>query len=257
LYGIPSFVADYDPAFEDHWEQYAPAVISDEKRRLANAFLTPIRQRLVRSAPLTVLDAGCGEGAHITALAGQFVRGVGLDIALSALLLAASRTGPDWAFVHADMMALPFRGDIFDACYSFGVLGLTPDPRQALSELVRVTKPGGLVGLWFFESRSALVKTGLKMLRRLSRRLGPSGATVVGNLIVPFYGLLPTRSGLSLHNASWRQTREALMSNLTPPHLHFLQSTTVRAWFAELKVEPLQEGDGVAGTLWGRKLAPE
>lgn len=255
MHGIPSFVGGQDPAFEKHWERNTPPQLSQEKWRLADAFLTPVRQRMARTAPLMVLDAGCGEGAHIAALADQFVRGVGLDIAVTALLVAARRAGRDWAFVHADMMALPFRPDMFDACYSFGVLALTPDPRQALSELVRVTKPEGLVGLWFFESRSALVKTGLRALRRVSRLLGPSGTTLVANMIVPFYGLLPTRSGLSLRNASWRQTGEALMSNLTPPYLHFLQSATVRAWFAQLNVEPLQEGDGVPGTLWGRKLS--
>jgi ubiquinone/menaquinone biosynthesis C-methylase UbiE len=178
---------------------------------------------------------------------------VGLDIAATGLRLAARVASDAWDFVHGNMMALPFPDRSFDAVFSFGVLALTPRPRRALEEMARVLKPGGLLGFWVFAGDAALIRGGIRALRGLARALGPGGATLVANAIVPFYGLLPTRSKLSLGRASWRQTREVLMSNLTPPFLHFLAEAELRAWLDASGISVLQESDGERITLWGQK----
>lgn len=254
--GIPSFVSGYDPAFEDHWERNVSDDLPQDKLRLAHEFLAPVLRRFPADKPITVLDAGCGEGAHMRALAqarSALDLGIGLDIAMSALRPAGTRGGKNWSVIHGDMMQLPCTSASFDVVFSFGVLALTPDPKVALAEMVRVLKPGGIVGFWVFPGASTLMRTGLRVLRGISRALGPSGATWVANAIVPFYGLIPTRSGLSLGNSSWRQTREVLMSNLTPPFLHFLPETQLRSWLNEMGVDVIDEGDGVPTTLWGIK----
>jgi ubiquinone/menaquinone biosynthesis C-methylase UbiE len=48
-------------------------------------------------------------------------------------------------FEQASATALPFDDNSFDAVYCAFVLHWTPDPRQAISEIVRVLKPGGLL----------------------------------------------------------------------------------------------------------------
>ena len=53
-----------------------------------------------------VLDVGCGPGRHTTALAERGVPGVGLDLSLDFLKLAASDQPGRW--VRADARALPF-----------------------------------------------------------------------------------------------------------------------------------------------------
>jgi ubiquinone/menaquinone biosynthesis C-methylase UbiE len=258
LGGFPSFVVGCDEAFEDHWERNASPHLAPDKFVRAEAFLAPALTRFAADRPITILDAGCGEGAHISVLsrlraASRGDRGIGVDIALSALRSAAPHAGPGWALLHADMMCLPLAEAKFDLVFSFGVLALTPEPRRALAEMTRVLRPGGLLGFWVFPGANPVIRDGLRLLRGLSRALGPGGATLLGNILVPFYGLLPTRSGISLSRASWRQTREVIMSNLTPPYLHFLSEQDLRSWLAESGVEVIGEGDGVPTTLWGVK----
>jgi SAM-dependent methyltransferase len=52
-------------------------------------------------------------------------------------------------FLRADAQELPFRDDWFDFCFSQNAFEHIPDPEKALRELVRVTRPGGLIYLMF------------------------------------------------------------------------------------------------------------
>ena len=53
--------------------------------------------------------------------------------------------------VVADGAALPFGDDTFDTVWSLGVLCTVPDKQAHLSEMVRVLRPGGSVGLLVYE----------------------------------------------------------------------------------------------------------
>lgn len=98
-----------------------------------------------------VLDVGCGHGASVAALArrvGSAARIVGVD-ASQAMLAEARRR-----FAHSntalelrlgDATALPFENAAFDAARADRVFMFVQDPRQALAEMVRVTKPGGRI----------------------------------------------------------------------------------------------------------------
>jgi SAM-dependent methyltransferase len=83
-----------------------------------------------------VLDAGCGEGRY----AGHFTRHnyVGVD-------LGVGDASWDYSGLQAlaDLGALPFAGDSFDACLSIVTLEHVPAPHVAIDELHRVLKPGG------------------------------------------------------------------------------------------------------------------
>ncbi len=52
-------------------------------------------------------------------------------------------------FLTADAQNLPFRDDWFDFCFSQNAFEHIPDPEKALREIVRVTRPGGLIYLMF------------------------------------------------------------------------------------------------------------
>jgi ubiquinone/menaquinone biosynthesis C-methylase UbiE len=53
----------------------------------------------------------------------------------------------------ADAENLPFESDSFDLGYSFGVLHHSPNTEKAISELVRVVKPGGEIKIMVYNRR--------------------------------------------------------------------------------------------------------
>ncbi len=104
------------------------------------------RREVVRAvgatAGQTVLDLAAGTGTSSVPLGRSGARVVSSDFSLG-MLGKGRRTLPDWPFVAGDALALPFRDDSFDAVtMSFGLRNVS-DVDQALTELLRVTKPGG------------------------------------------------------------------------------------------------------------------
>jgi len=97
-----------------------------------------------------VLDIACGNGNASLSAGRRGCRVTGIDIVLELLELALERSGTehvDPEFLVADAENLPFGRASFDVILStFGVM-FAPDRRKALSELLRVLKPGGKIGL--------------------------------------------------------------------------------------------------------------
>ena len=90
---------------------------------------------------LSVLDVGCGSGWFSREAARRGARVTSLDIALQ--LLHETRRKVQTDRVNADACWLPFASDTFDLVISSECIEHTLDPRQALREIHRVTKPGG------------------------------------------------------------------------------------------------------------------
>ncbi|MDH6195733.1 SAM-dependent methyltransferase [Mycobacterium frederiksbergense] len=114
-------------------------------RRLLAATRPPIKW-LDIPAGGTALDVGSGPGNITGALAraaGPDGVALGVDISLPMLARAVkAEAGPQVGFLRADAQRLPFRADSFDAVISLAVLQLIPDWTAALSEMVRVLRPG-------------------------------------------------------------------------------------------------------------------
>lgn len=94
------------------------------------------------------LDVGCGNGAF-TELVMQGCSPAsmhGIDSSLAQIAYAAQRPGAAGAhFMAGDAMQIPFEADRFNITASALVLFFIPDPVKAVAEMVRVTKPGGIV----------------------------------------------------------------------------------------------------------------
>lgn len=99
-----------------------------------------------------VLDVGCGQGVDVRLLSsrvGPEGSVIGIDVNGTMLEAARERTQAteNVRFESGDAMALEFADDSFDAVQAERVLCHIATPKQALSELLRVTRSGGRVGI--------------------------------------------------------------------------------------------------------------
>ena len=90
-----------------------------------------------------VLEVGCGSGAILRELP-QFTQAniFGVDINLGFLQLAM-RNIPDAHLLHADAYHLPLPPQSFDLTFCHFLLLWLTDPYKAITEMIRVTRPGG------------------------------------------------------------------------------------------------------------------
>jgi len=97
-----------------------------------------------------VLDVATGSGNAALAAARRGCEVVGLDYVPALLDRARRRAeaeGVDAEFIEGDAEALPFDDGSFDVVSSvFGAM-FAPNQEQTASELARVTRPGGRIGL--------------------------------------------------------------------------------------------------------------
>jgi ubiquinone/menaquinone biosynthesis C-methylase UbiE len=110
-----------------------------------------------------VLECGCGTGLILERIKEHAHRAAGIDLSPGMLELARAR-GLD--VQEGSVTALPFPDASFDVTCSFKVLAHVPDIGRALSEMARVTRPGGVLLAEFYNPWS---------LRGLAKRLGPAG----------------------------------------------------------------------------------
>ncbi len=95
-----------------------------------------------------LLDVGCGTGIFTKEMfqAAAALSIVGMDLSLPMLQRAAHKTR-DFRFsgVVADMLQVPFADETFDRVYSMTALEFVADAQQAIDELTRVTRRGGII----------------------------------------------------------------------------------------------------------------
>lgn len=109
-----------------------------------------------------VLEAGCGTGLILERLHRVAKSAWGFDLSPGMAEKAKER---GLQVKLGSVTEIPFENDSFDLVCSFKVLAHVPDIERAMSELVRVTKPGGHLALEFYNPYS---------LRYVSKKLaGP------------------------------------------------------------------------------------
>jgi SAM-dependent methyltransferase len=98
-----------------------------------------------------VLDVGCGSGSMSRLIARSFPQAevVGVDVREQYLDFARARAREEGirnlTFQSGDVFALPFPDASFDLVWSKYLLQWLREPRSALAEMKRVTKPRGFV----------------------------------------------------------------------------------------------------------------
>ena len=237
--------------FERHWD--VASDLAQAKRAAAREFLAPLRALATSAHELRVLDGGCGDGVHAELLARESsrfkrLRLVGID--LSRRALARARRRAPGGYAASDLGRLPFADGSFDVVFCYGALAYTADPRAGFAELCRVLDKGGRLGIWMYPRARGLGVLLFSGVRGLCRRLGSRATRWIAHGIVPLLGLLPTKSRVSLANASWSQCLEVVLVNLAPAVLHFFEPQQVERWFEEEGLEILSADAGDPITIW-------
>jgi ubiquinone/menaquinone biosynthesis C-methylase UbiE len=141
--------------WEGHWAENPPtAAVSLGERFTLEAFRT--MRGFTNDSDRDVLEVGCGVG-RFCVLFGEDrpqARITGIDYSESALKAArglkAYRGCDNVSFSCASIFQLPFESNSFDVVFCEGVLQIfslddSPTYKDALTEMIRVLKPGGKI----------------------------------------------------------------------------------------------------------------
>lgn len=114
-----------------------------------------------------VLEVGCGRGHLLRALQEEGAHALGVDVNPQAI---AQGVADGMSVAQAD--ALPFPDETFDVLVSVHTIEHLPDLDAALTEMVRVVRPGGrllliypaepIMGLWAVPTATILYRNPLK-----------------------------------------------------------------------------------------------
>jgi len=163
-------------AYERGWRQsFAssgfPGV--EEEFKLAQTFLAETSE----AGQGVLLDASCGSGlfSRRFASSGAYGSVVALDFSASMLRqvdsFAKKELGRDYAappelggralsLVRADIGRLPFPSDALDGVHASAAIHCWPAPANAVAEIARVLKPGGVLVMSTFTPRSPMAAAG-------------------------------------------------------------------------------------------------
>jgi ubiquinone/menaquinone biosynthesis C-methylase UbiE len=108
----------------------------------------------MRRRVCTGVEVGCGNGAFTEELIARTApRSVdAIDPSEGQLAFARTRTAAKLAqFRIGDAQALPFADSTFDAAAMALVITFVPDPANAVAEMTRVVRPGGIVATYMWD----------------------------------------------------------------------------------------------------------
>ncbi|MFZ2004602.1 MAG: class I SAM-dependent methyltransferase [Stellaceae bacterium] len=134
-----------------HWGKRAAHFDQDFGHSIATAPERAAWDRVIGLAvggnsAVEALDVGCGTGFLSLELAARGHHVSGIDFAPEMLARAkakAAAAGVQIRFEHADAENLPFSPASFDLVITRHVLWTLPHPEAAISEWIRVLRPGG------------------------------------------------------------------------------------------------------------------
>ena len=141
-------------ANQDYWDNLwrESPLLEGEVGQQHDEYLCPeIARCLQRYCPARVklLEAGCGLGVFNFWLENQPAVALSLGVDISNSLWRAQAFKKERAlrsnFVRGDIGCLPFAADSFDFIVNLGVIEHFPRPQALLTELRRVSAPGGVL----------------------------------------------------------------------------------------------------------------
>jgi SAM-dependent methyltransferase len=117
------------------------------------------------------LEPGVGTGRMALPLHERGVALVGIDLSVPMMqrLVENAGVGAPFPLLRADLTCLPFRDGSFGAAFLCHVLHLIPNWRAAVSELIRVVLPGGMI---LIDMGGSATAAGREINREFARHSG-------------------------------------------------------------------------------------
>lgn len=130
---------DYDQSYyQTHTDHY----ISDHLNHIKS--FAWIKSQIPAISNQKILDAGCGTGYLLNFIAPTDALCFGIDISDFAIKTARQRF-PKCDFRKSSLTKLPFKSNYFDIIVCFNVIEHVNNQKQALREMKRVLKKGGIL----------------------------------------------------------------------------------------------------------------
>lgn len=136
---MPEIFDEWPERYDEWFETPVGRLIKEYESELLIEMLKPAQGE-------KILDAGCGTGVFTFDVLSTGAEVVGLELSVSMLLRAGKKLrGHPFQTVPGDMRCLPFADHAFDKALSVTALEFIEDAKGAISELFRVTRPGGCI----------------------------------------------------------------------------------------------------------------
>jgi ubiquinone/menaquinone biosynthesis C-methylase UbiE len=143
---------------KENWNTAYSSVITDETLWGEDyvPYLDNVITMFKEIEPLKVLDFPCGDGRNSLLLAKNFQNIVCADSSENALKMLSLESNKkcikNLLEINTDLFASCFVPDEFDAILCWDVLGHLDNPEAAISELIRICRPDGLIVGSFFSN---------------------------------------------------------------------------------------------------------
>ena len=134
------YFAEWPEKYDEWFETTIGRLVREYESRLLFEMVRPEKEE-------KILDVGCGTGVFTSDLLDAGSKVTGLEISFPMLRRAGIKAaGRDFFMVQGDMRCLPFADNYFEKTVSVTAIEfLDLDARDAVGEMFRVTRPGGLV----------------------------------------------------------------------------------------------------------------
>lgn len=141
---------DLDEEAKRTWDDsYVLTETADLWGGRVNPFIDNAINLLLAASSSIILDLPCGDGRNTLPLARELPFVVGADTSPHALDIAAKALKhqhiPNVILLQADIFRTPFVSDQFDGVFCWDLLGHLSQVSAALTELLRICRPDGLI----------------------------------------------------------------------------------------------------------------